>query len=118
MPEFNGKMAKAKYDRSREMIESSVKDLTAALRDLGGVKMGGEVSPEAADYLRSLHDKLDTDSPYQKAARAATMDGQEDEGWKKKMEEFAKEAMEAIKEFFNSLLAMIGLKQKPASPGR
>lgn len=114
-PQFAGPLAEARFKRSRAQIEGTAARLADDLKILGGKKLDGKLDPKLAEGLRSLHEKVlsDTDNPFDKAARAATFDGQEDTHWREKMEKFAKEALEAIKAFFQRILALIGLASKP-----
>lgn len=114
LPEFSEVTAEDRYKRSRMKIEHSVRQLANTVTTLGGKKLEGELDPKLQEMLGKLRGKLEseTDSPFHKAARAATFDGQEDEGWRKKMEDIMKEAMKSIQAFFQSFLTMVGIKPK------
>lgn len=116
LPEFSDPLAKARYERSRKQIADSAARLSKDLKTLGGKKLDGEIDPKLRESLSALHEKVsDADNPFDKAARAATFDGQEDENWKEMMKRFAKEALEAIMAFFQKIFAAVGLAPKPGA---
>jgi hypothetical protein len=105
-PEFSETGAGEKYLQDRTALLQRAQDYKVGLQSLSDNHLGVmQAEPKLQEATSALLERAQSDDNlFEQASRAPTIDGEEDESFKKKMQEMWEEVSEAVSKFLEELM--------------